>query len=140
MDKKEINNRLQYALENLPLNNEQRYVLINAIVTIIEASISGSIPEIPKASNSALGGIKIGYSQNGKNYAVQLDSNGKAFVAVPWTDNDTTYSAAGTDTLGLVKKAAAVTDVDGAGELSNVITQFNSLLANLRNAGIISNS
>ena len=34
----------------------------------------------------------VGYSTSGKNYAVQL-SNGKAYVNVPWTDTNTTYSA-----------------------------------------------
>lgn len=51
------------------------------------------ITSIPQASSSALGGIKIGYSDNGKNYAVELDSSGKAYVNVPWTDSNTTYSA-----------------------------------------------
>lgn len=54
---------------------------------------AGGITSIPKASSSALGGIKIGYSDNGRNYAVELDSSGKAYVNVPWTDRDTTYSA-----------------------------------------------
>lgn len=54
---------------------------------------AGGITSIPQASSSALGGIKIGYSDNGKNYAVELDSSGKAYVNVPWTDRNTTYSA-----------------------------------------------
>lgn len=54
---------------------------------------AGGITSIPQASSSALGGIKIGYSDNGRNYAVELDSSGKAYVNVPWTDNNTTYSA-----------------------------------------------
>lgn len=45
------------------------------------------------ATASNLGLIKIGYSANGKNYAVQLDSNNKAYVNVPRTDNNTTYTA-----------------------------------------------
>lgn len=39
------------------------------------------------ASLSNLGGIKLGYTQNGKNYPVSVDANGKAYVNVPWTDN-----------------------------------------------------
>ena len=39
---------------------------------------------LPAASSGALGGIKIGYTQNAKNYPVQLDSNNKAYVSVPW--------------------------------------------------------
>lgn len=44
------------------------------------------------ATASNLGLIKIGYSANGKNYPVQLDSNNKAYVNVPRTDNNT-YTA-----------------------------------------------
>ena len=55
------------------------------------------------ATSSKLGLIKIGYSQSGQNYPVVLDSNSKAYVNVPWTDNNTTYSAATTSTLGLMK-------------------------------------
>ena len=47
---------------------------------------------IPVATSSTYGGIQIGYTTSGKNYAVQL-SNGKAYVNVPWTDTNTTYSA-----------------------------------------------
>ena len=40
------------------------------------------------ASDTALGLVKIGYGENGKNYPVELDSE-KMFVNVPWTDTDT---------------------------------------------------
>ena len=49
----------------------------------LSISISSSIPE---ATSNALGGIKIGYTDNTvntRNYAVQLD-NQKAYVTVPW--------------------------------------------------------
>lgn len=52
---------------------------------------AGYLKSIPTASSSSYGGIKIGYSATGKNYAVQLDSNGKAYVNVPWTDTNTNY-------------------------------------------------
>lgn len=46
---------------------------------------------LPTASSTIKGGITLGYSQNGKNYPVALDGNGKAYVNVPWTDTNTTY-------------------------------------------------
>lgn len=57
-----------------------------------------TIPEeyvLPEASAVALGGIKVGYLQTGKNYPMLLDDEGKAYVNVPWenTDTDTTYTA-----------------------------------------------
>lgn len=57
----------------------------------------------PMAADSTLGGVKVGYMTSGKNYKVQVDAYGNAFVNVPWTDNNTTYNQATAGTLGLVK-------------------------------------
>lgn len=72
-------------------------------VTTANAALSKANEAIEKAEDAVvgvattteLGGIKIGYSENGRNYPVELDSDNKAFVNVPWTDTDTntTYSA-----------------------------------------------
>lgn len=39
---------------------------------------------LPAASDSTLGGVRIGYTESGKNYPVRLDSNNKMYVYVPW--------------------------------------------------------
>lgn len=44
------------------------------------------IISLNKATNSSLGGIKLGYKDNGKNYKVNVDSSGNAYVNVPWLD------------------------------------------------------
>ena len=49
----------------------------------------------PTSSATVLGGIKVGYPTSGKNYKVQLDSSGNAYVNVPWTDTNTTYTNMG---------------------------------------------
>ena len=46
---------------------------------------------LPLAASGTRGGVKIGYSENGKNYPVELSSE-KMYVNVPWTDTNTTYS------------------------------------------------
>ena len=43
----------------------------------------------PLGSSSARGGFKIGYTESGKNYPVELSSE-KMFVNVPWTDTQLT--------------------------------------------------
>jgi hypothetical protein len=43
------------------------------------------------ATSGTLGLVKIGYTESGKNYPVEL-SNGQMYVNVPWTDTDTVYS------------------------------------------------
>lgn len=72
-----------------------------------------------QASSTVLGGIKVGYTTSGKNYKVQLDSSGNAYVNVPWTDNNTTYNEATADTLGLVKIGYASNGKNYAVLLSN---------------------
>ena len=49
---------------------------------------------LPAGSSSTRGGFKIGYSESGKNYPVELSSE-KMYVNVPWSDTNTntTYSA-----------------------------------------------
>lgn len=57
------------------------------------AKFTDTVYSLPAAGSSTRGGVKIGYSANGKNYPVQL-SNEQMYVNVPWTDTNTTYSAA----------------------------------------------
>ena len=61
------------------------------------------------ADSSNYGGIKIGYTTSGKNYAVQL-SDGKAFVNVPWVSDVFTSSTNGlTPAASDANKSTAVT-------------------------------
>lgn len=80
-------------------NIYDEYVWIASSSTYEKLGTYG-IDEIPTATADALGGIKIGYSESGTTYAVMLDSAGKAYVNVPWTD--TTYSEATTSVAGLM--------------------------------------
>ena len=52
--------------------------------------VPGGTYSLPLAANGTRGGVQIGYTQSGKNYPVQLNSE-KMYVNVPWTD--TTYTA-----------------------------------------------
>lgn len=67
-----------------------------------------------KANATTLGLVMIGYSENGKNYPVELDSSGKMYVNVPWTDTNTTYGVVGANgSTGLVKNGSTVTSASG---------------------------
>jgi len=74
-------------------------------------TIASSVPSGAKftdttysaATSTALGLVKVGYTESGKNYPVELDADDKMFVNVPWTDTNTTYSQATSSTLGLIK-------------------------------------
>ena len=63
---------------------------------------------LPLATASVRGGVKIGYTQSGKNYPVQL-SNEQMYVNVPWTDTNTTYGLASTSANGLLAKLSGNT-------------------------------
>lgn len=108
----------QFSLHVLLENNDSSTIQVlyskNKIYTRAYESSSwsswteigaGGITSIPQASSSALGGIKIGYSDNGRNYAVELDSSGKAYVNVPWTDTNTIYDVATTSANGLMSSS-----------------------------------
>ena len=41
------------------------------------------------ATSSVLGLVKVGYTETGKNYPVELDGSNKMYVNVPWTDTNT---------------------------------------------------
>lgn len=56
---------------------------------------------LPEADSNHLGGIKIGYSENGRNFAVKLD-NGKAYVTVP-EDDEQSIPLASEENVGGLK-------------------------------------
>lgn len=67
-----------------------------------------------KANTTTLGLVMIGYAENGKNYPVELDSSGKMYVNVPWTDTNTTYGVVGANgSTGLVKNGSTETSASG---------------------------
>ena len=72
------------------LSNKPTIPSLSGYATQSWVTSQGYLTSIPVATSSAYGGIQIGYTTSGKNYAVQL-SNGKAYVNVPWTD--TTYTS-----------------------------------------------
>lgn len=85
-----MNKELIYRfVEGLDLDKNRKNIVYNLIVNL-EKEINK--PDITLATSTTIGGIKIGYVNTSKKYPVQLDSNGKAYVEVPWTDTNTTYS------------------------------------------------
>ena len=130
------NIKLSKFVDGLNLDKNRKKILIAFIEELIKESETSDY-KLPLASKDVRGGIKTGYSQNGKNYPVQLNDTEQAYVSVPWTDNNTTYAAATTSTLGLVKKGAAVANAAVDADAAALVTKINELLTSLKNAGII---
>ena len=99
-------------------------IKINNNEYTIPASASGAVnigtylTSISLATATDNGGIKIGYTENGKNYAVRLDG-GKAYVHVPWTDTDTTYEVFSATLAGLVPAASDDNKLDAETSVGN---------------------
>lgn len=73
-------------------------------------TFTASVYTLPQATDTALGGVKIGYQSVNKNYGIQLDASGRMFVNVPWTDTTYTLPIAGNSALGGIKTGFATTD------------------------------
>ena len=77
---------------------------INPAITLVGGA-SGDfevVMNLQEASSSEYGGVKIGYTDNARNYALELDS-GKGYVNVPWTDTVYTLPVATSSALGGIK-------------------------------------
>lgn len=203
MDKTELCNKLQYVLKGIELDEDRRKLLNEVIIDLYDFADKGQNPdmtkyvlkdEIPTATSNKVGGIKSQKTgtTSGKDYKVEVASDGTAKVNVPWTDtnttyakattsadglmskedkskldglilvptggaagqvlkktsggvawqadSNTTYSAANASTLGLVKQGATVAALEAEDEIATVIARVNTLIANLKTAGIIANS
>ena len=130
------NIKISKFVDGLNLDKNRKKLLITFIEELIKESTESDY-ELPLASDNTRGGIKSGYAQNGKNYPVQINAQEQAYVSVPWTDNNTTYTAATTSVLGLVKKGAAVAPAATGADAAALVTKINELLTSLKNAGII---
>ena len=81
---------------------------------------------LPAGSSSTRGGFKIGYTESGKNYPVEVSSE-KMYVNVPWSDSNTTYSVGDG---GLTQKnftSTLKTKLDGIATGATNVTNNNQL-------------
>ena len=68
----------------------------------IDISSTDTIYSLPLAADGTRGGIQVGYTESGKNYPVELESE-KAYVNVPWTDTVYSLPLAASGTRGGAK-------------------------------------
>ena len=68
--------------QSLNQGTEIGVITINDVPTTLYAPTAGESVTYGQATDTSLGLVKIGYTQNGTNYPVQLDGDGKMFVSV----------------------------------------------------------
>ena len=90
-------------------------------------TISNNAVSLNKATSTTLGGIKIGYTaaEGTKNYAVALDTDGKAYVAVPWVNTEYTTGTQGTYVKVSVDSTTHAINTDETA-LSTALENLNS--------------
>ena len=95
----ELNSRI-IALEESP--GIDKVGTITDVRVNSSSVVSNGVANIPKAENNKLGTVALGYTNTNNGYALKVDSNGKGYVNVPWTDTKTTesghYTPSGTAT------------------------------------------
>ena len=93
----------------------------NRFVSSIDQASNGQISyttqQLKAAASNSIGGIKLGYTDSTvgtRNYAVNVDNSGKAYVNVPWTGTVTSISAGN----GLTTDQTGGGAITGSGTLS----------------------
>lgn len=95
----ELNSRV-IALEKSP--GIDKVGTITDVKVNNSSVVSNGVANIPMTANNKLGAVALGYTNANKGYALKVDSNGKGYVNVPWTDTKTEksghYTPSGTAT------------------------------------------
>jgi len=86
----------------------------------VSSLYANALTSVPEASSADLGGIKLGFSTTGTTYAVELDTNSKAYVDVP-------IPMATDATLGGVIIDGGNLNINASGKLSATIVKKQSL-------------
>jgi phage protein U len=94
---------------------------------------------LPAGSSSTRGGFKIGYSENGKNYPVEVSSE-KMYVNVPWVDTNTDTNTQLSDS-DIAKFGYIKTDTNTQLSDAQVRSKFSAgTNVSISSAGVISST
>ena len=121
------------------INDKPEFATVATSGSYNDLSDKPTIPPaytLPLSASTIRGGIKIGFTQVDKKYPVQLQ-NEQAFVEVPWTDTKYTLPAATKTVLGGIKAGTDIAALAEDAELATVIETVNSILTQLKTAGVL---
>lgn len=111
---------------------------ISQVGSTVTISATDTDTTYSTATGSTLGLVKIGYTENGKNYPVELDAE-QMYVNVPWTDTDTdtvtSVGVSGSETTGTVTLAGSgATSVNQVGSTVTISSTDNNTTYDLASA------
>lgn len=89
-------------------------------------SLNNNTISLNAATDNSLGGIKTGYTESEKNYAVKLDSNKKAYVTVPWANSGGTVTSVSVKVNGSVKGTVTSSGEIDLGTLATTDTTYSA--------------
>ena len=104
---------------------------------------------LPEATTTVRGGLELFSDTDqsvaatavsttaSRTYGLQLNSDGQGVMNVPWTDTDTTYSAATSSALGLIKLEDNATQTTAANAITTTAARTYGLQINASGQGVI---
>lgn len=84
---------------------------ITSDVISVKLATGGQNPEI--------GGIKLGYTQSGKTYPVQVNESGQAYVSVPWEGGSGTGGGGTVTSVGLSAGSGSRISISGSSPITS---------------------
>jgi hypothetical protein len=97
---------------------------------------AGTPYTLPLATSSTRGGVKIGFTESGKNYPVELSSE-KMFVNVPWTDTVYTLPQASSTERGGIELFSDTRQNTAANSVTTTANRTYGIQLNAANQAVV---
>ena len=119
----DTNTDTQRAIHDTPVNGATNISIssnwaFDNVKTSVPSNAVFTDTVYSQANSSTLGLVKTGYSENGRNYPVEL-SNGQMYVNVPWVDTNTNTNTQNQYSTSVVSSSGIKLRLSGSGHNGN---------------------
>lgn len=94
----------------------------------VQDYVSDNSYTLPAATSGALGGVRIGYSETGQNYPVELNTSNQMYVNVPWQNTTYTFTG-GTNKFTVTPSGGSAQTVNITPSINNATTSTAGLMS-----------